>query len=405
MLKNFNITDVNILVSKERDFDKFLQNTSLEPFSDKVIDFLNDLSKAIAKDKRIREFPDVATFGFYCRKANIINLEKKYSFDEINLGRGVVFHVAPSNVPVNFAYSMVSSMLAGNINIVRVPSKSFEQVEIIINAINNLSETGKHNDILERILLVRYDRQSSATKLFSSVCDVRIIWGGDDTIAEIRKNQIPARSFDITFADRYSLCVINADEYINEESPQKIAHAFYNDTYLFDQNACTSPHLVIWLGEGNNVEKSKEIFWDNLYEFIKAKYIVQPVVAVDKLVSFYSQAIEMPNSLEKTVSLDNLIWRIELEELTENIDEYRCTSGYFSEYHASSLSEISKIINRKYQTLAYYGISKDKLEKFILDEKPNGIDRIVPIGRTSDFSLIWDGYDLISVLSRRCEVR
>jgi hypothetical protein len=34
----------------------------------------------------------------------------------------------------------------------------------------------------------------------------------------------------------------------------------------------------------------------------------------------------------------------------------------------------------------------------------NGIDRIVPIGKTTDFNLIWDGYDLINVLSRECMV-
>ena len=51
---------------------------------------------------------------------------------------------------------------------------------------------------------------------------------GDVTIAQIRQNIIPPRSFDVTFADRYSLCAINADKYINEKSPERIARAFYN---------------------------------------------------------------------------------------------------------------------------------------------------------------------------------
>ena len=29
-----------------------------------------------------------------------------------------------------------------------------------------------------------------------------------------------------------------------------------------------------------------------------------------------------------------------------------------------------------------------------------GIDRVVPIGKTMDFDFIWDGYDLISQLTR-----
>ena len=43
-------------------------------------------------------------------------------------------------------------------------------------------------------------------------------------------------------------------------------------------------------------------------------------------------------------------------------------------------NEINKIVNRKYQTLSYYGISIEKLNEFVEFEKPIGIDRIVPIG-------------------------
>jgi hypothetical protein len=111
------------------------------------------------------------------------------------------------------------------------------------------------------------------------------------------------------------------------------------------------------------------------------------------------------NQITKSVTLDNLIWRVELQRLSKNIDEFRCSSGYFSEFHATSLSEIKNIINRKYQTLAYYGISKEELNEFIKYEKPKGIDRIVPIGKTSDFSLNWDGIDLIKTLSRVIEVK
>lgn len=404
MQKNFN--DIDFLFPKDLDIDAFNERSAVEPFSNETVEYLNALSKELSKDARTRIYPDVATFGFYCRRANILALKKKYNLKgEVKLGRGVIFHIAPSNVPVNFAYSLISGMLSGNNNIVRVPSKKFEQVDIICDAIERLSHDVEHQFIASRLVLMRYNRENNeATGYFSSFCDVRIIWGGDETISQIRKSELPPRSFDVTFADRYSLCTINADEYINEKSPEKIAQAFYNDTYLFDQNACTAPHLVIWLGSKENVNKAKSIFWDSLYEFIKVKYIVQPVIAVDKLTSFYNQSIHM-KQVTKTVTPDNLIWRIELQDLAKNIDEYRCSSGYFSEYHANSLSGITKIIDRKYQTLSYYGISKVDLNEFIIHEKPKGIDRIVPIGRTSDFSLTWDGFYLIDTLSRKIDIQ
>ena len=403
MQKNFN--EVEFLFPEEIDVEAFLSKSSFEPFSDVAVNYLNALSKEITKHPKIRLYPDVATFSFFCRRSNILSLKKKYFLnDVIRLGRGIAFHIAPSNVPVNFAYSLITGILAGNLNIVRVPSKNFEQIDIICEAIERVSKTSEHDFISSRLALVRYNRTNSATNYFSSICDVRIIWGGDETISQIRENKIPPRSFDVTFSDRYSLCAINADKYVKEKSPDKLVKDFYNDTYLFDQNACTAPHLLIWLGSEENVTIAKRIFWDSLYEFVKLKYSVQPVIAVDKLTSFYNQSVHM-NQVTKTITPDNLIWRIELQDLIKNIDEYRCNSGYFSEYHATSLSEIKNIVNRKYQTLSYYGISKIELNNFIIHEKPKGIDRIVPIGKTTDFSLNWDGFDLIKALSRVIEVK
>ena len=400
-----NFKDISLLFPAELDIDAVKQLSALKPFSDDCVGFLNALSKEITQDARIRDYPDVATFAFFCRRANILRIKEKYNIEKtLRLGRGIVFHIAPSNVPVNFAYSLVCGMLAGNVNIVRVPSKDFEQVSIICRAISKLALTGNFNTIADRIILVRYNRKSISTTSFSTICDVRVIWGGDETIEQIRKSALPPRSFDITFADRYSLCVINADSYIDESKPENVALGFYNDTYLFDQNACTAPHLIIWLGSEENVSLSKEIFWNSLYEIVKKKeYIIQPVIAVDKLTALFNQALKS-EGVHKRIGTDNLLWRIELDSLWKNIDDLRCSSGYFSEYHANSLKEILSIINRKYQTLAYYGLTKDKLNQFIESTSPFGIDRIVPIGQTTDFSVIWDGFDLIRTLSRCCEI-
>ena len=54
------------------------------------------------------------------------------------MGRGEVFHITPSNVPLNFAYSFSFSFLAGNSNIVKVSNKNFEQSEILIKIIKSL---------------------------------------------------------------------------------------------------------------------------------------------------------------------------------------------------------------------------------------------------------------------------
>jgi len=61
---------------------------------------------------------------------------------------------------------------------------------------------------------------------------------------------------------------------------------------------------------------------------------------------------------------------------------------------------MKKITNKKFQTLTYAGFNKNDLIKFFIKEKLTGIDRIVPIGRSLEIGLKWDGFDIIRTLSR-----
>lgn len=372
-----------------------LDDRPLIPFAEDTIEQLNALSAALLRDPLSRQYPDVVTFGFFCRKANLLKLKEQHSHMGLRLGRGVVFHIAPSNVPVNFAYSMVAGLLAGNTNVVRVSQKNFPQVDIIVK---HMREIG-----MERVTVVRYTHESAANEAFSSKCDVRVIWGGDATIATIRKNALPARAFDICFADRYSLAVINADKLMDEKDMDSLTMKFYNDTYLFDQNACSAPHLVVWLGDADSIVSAKEKFWSALQRIVEQKYTFQDVMAVDKLTALYRQAVAMPMHAEKTK--DNLLCRVNIDLLPKDIDSFRCASGYFTEYTAKNLDEIASIVTRKYQTLAYYGFEKEELKHFVLRNRLAGVDRIVPFGETTAFSLIWDGNDLINTMSRVVDIK
>ncbi|MEI7525940.1 MAG: acyl-CoA reductase [Mariniphaga sp.] len=397
-------TDIEYLFPNESHMGNFVHIPGEEPFSENAIAYLDRLSHILNKDVGTKIYPEVATFAFFCRKANLLQFKKKYLHENcLRLGRGLVFHVTPSNMPVTFAYSLVFGIISGNVNIVKVSSRKYAQADIICKAIYELSKESEHQLFSKRHALISYNAESFATDYFSSICDVRIIWGGNATIDEIRKSKLPPHSFDVTFADRYSLCVINADKFNHEKSPELVASGFYNDTYLFDQNACSSPHLIIWLGAYENVETAKRKFWNHVYDLVKSRYILQPHSAVDKLTTFYYQAFQSER-IKKADTPDNLIWRTELKDLSRDIDKYHCNGGYFSEYKASSLREISNVFSNKFQTLSYYGIEKEELIQFITQIKPIGIDRIVPIGKTTDFSLTHDGFNLIDTLSREIEL-
>ena len=368
----------------------------LRPFDDDVIAFLNDLSGELRKN---REFPDVATFGFWCRKGALLQEKAKYDDADERFGKGVVFHSTPSNAPVNFAFSFAAGLLAGNANIVRLPGKPFEQVNIISDAIRNLLET-THKNMAPYIVFVKFPTIKEITDTFSTLCNVRVIWGGDMTVAELRQSKIPARTTEITFADRHSIAVIDADEYLAAERKDVIIQNFYNDTYYSDQNACTSPRIIFWLG--NNKEEAKEDFWNRVHELVSGKYSLAAVQSVGKLNAMYSVASKKDVKLIN--SEDMFVTRLSVDSIDKDLMNYKYNSGFYFEKDIENLSEIVNVCDVRCQTVTYYGVKEEQFRAFLENSRPIGIDRIVPMGKSMDFALIWDGYDLIRQMSRRVTI-
>ena len=121
-------------------------------------------------------------------------------------------------------------------------------------------------------------------------------------------------------------------------------------------------------------------------------------MAIDKLTELYRDS--QRTHIKKVANNDNRLVRVELSELVDNVEDMRCAGGYFLECNIECLNDIVPIVSNKFQTLSYYGFEKEELKTFVLTNALSGIDRIVPIGKTTEFSFIWDGYDLIKTLSR-----
>lgn len=368
------------------------------PFDGAVRDFLNDVSKVLMVNRESKAYSDVVTFAFWIRKSSTARWKERFDKDDgnIHLGRGIAFHITPSNVPVNYAYSLVVGLLTGNANVVRVPSKDFAQVRIINEAILDVLRMEDHAEMKGYICLVRYDKSHEINDLLSSIADTRIIWGGDATIAELRKSPLGPRASEITFADRFSFAVINSESYLERKDQQKIAEDFYNDTYLTDQNACTSPRMVVWTG--TQIEKAKEIFWGNLHTLVRKKYTFQPVQGINKLTSSYLLATAY-EGVQIESAPDNLIVRVKVPEIPDNLMAFKDHSGYFFEYDCRDILELRSLCDDiRCQTVAYIG--DKKMFDPLLASGVKGIDRIVPVGQTMDFSFIWDGYNLYERMTR-----
>lgn len=374
----------------------------LEIYSTLVCDFLDQLSKIIMEKSVVKQYSDVVTFAFWCRKGNIRKMKEEYVSKYTRVGRGNVFHIAPSNVPINFAYTLAWGLLAGNSNIVRVSNKTFRQVEIVCTCINECLEIQKFYELKKYICVIRYPHSKEITDKFSAQCTSRIIWGGDNTIKEIRKSEISCRTNELTFSDRYSFAIFDEDtiEKVSGEVIKQVADKFYNDTYLMDQNACSSPHLIMWISSKEKAGRKR--FWKELL-LSAGKYDLQAKKVIDK----YTLAAELAAKGRLDYELDiysNYLYVGRLFKMPADLDDTRGKFGLFFEADVKSVKDLCSYISNKVQTCVTYGIDTVKLRNEFIEAGCLGIDRIVTVGKAMNIGVYWDGYDVIGNLSRTIEV-
>jgi hypothetical protein len=380
---------------------KTISNTPCAVFDESRINFLSDLSKSLLSKENIREYPDVATFAFWCRKSNLMQIAKNQTDGNLRLGVGLAFHISPSNVPVNFAFSLAFGVLSGNICVIRLPSEDHISASIIIDEINTLLKNNKYGPDRNFIHLIKFDREDKVNQFWMSIADARIVWGGDRTVELMRSYKCKPRSREVVFPDRFSLSTIRAKCVLDLKKNEihALCENLFNDIYIMDQNACTSPQLLAWVGDRSIILEAKSILWDAFIRYVKSKHKLEPIHYMDKYVNACENAI-LNKNVTSVKHKNNLLFNVELSHFNDQQQRQR---GYFGTVHEISiknLNELSEIIDERCQTLTYFGFDVKELKSFVVSNKLRGIDRIVPIGRSLDMGVIWDGYNIIEHLSR-----
>ncbi len=376
----------------------------MQPYSEDVVRFLDALSKDLRKAGLEQGYPDLVSLGFWCRKSNILQLKKQAGDMNCRLGRGLVFHITPSNVPVNFAFSYFFGLLAGNSNLVRIPSKPYPQVDIICQLIAKQLECPEYKMIRVGTAFVRYGHDKDITDNFSQRADSRIIWGGDAAIQEIRQSPMKPQGTEIVFADRYSIGILDSETVV-QAAPEVLSHLakqFYNDTYLMDQNACSTPHTIFWMG--TQKEEARRLFWNAVLRETKA-YALEPIKVVDKYTDLCRVCMEHRAEIREVQEFENYLYTVALTELPQDITVLRGRFGMFYQMDLSELQQLAPYLTGRVQTVLYYGIEKEQILEVVLRNHCQGVDRIVPFGSALDMNVYWDGYDIIGQLSRRIQCR
>jgi hypothetical protein len=391
----------------------FNQLSPLQPFASQTLGFVEALSNKLLRTPSLKNYPELIALGFWMRTANLTRIRNKFmdsAAQSLFQPRGTVFHIAPSNVDSIFIYSWFLSMLCGNKNIVRLSSRRSPQLDLLIGVLAELLSKDEWCPVAERTLLVRYEHDAEVTTYFSSQCDVRVIWGGNATVSEVRRLPLPPLASEVAFANKFSMAIVHAKNWadVDECKQRKWLENFFNDVYWFGQMACSSPRLLVWHGDRKSVEAAQSSFWSGMSRLLKKRNTdLMPVDYVNKLVAMDLIALTLSEtSIRHSEHSDISRVEIKRNHVKELIDaDLHCGAGLFYETSIDTLDQLSPFLDRRIQTVTYAGyLDGSEMRDYISSHTLRGIDRVVPFGQALEFSPFWDGFDLFRVFLRQITV-
>lgn len=373
------------------------------PFSEGIVDFCARFSTALFRDGEARRYPELQALAFWMRKSELVRMKAEFealqSETMLLMPRGLVFHVPPSNVDTIFIYSWILSVVTGNTNVIRLSERAADASSVICRIFNSVA-ADSDPVVARNTAMLRYGREREITAAISSAADVRVIWGGDATVNTIRTIPLPPHGQELTFPDRYALAVVKASAYsnTNEAERQAVAGHFYNDTFWFDQMACSSPRVVIWTGEESECERASVLFYDELErEVARKQYALATGPKLNKLTFAYRAILDQPVAQYRQAGPECAV--LTLQEIS-SLDREHCGGGLLFQAYAKDVNDLATVIARRDQTLTHFGFDAGELRGLAMLLNGRGIDRMVPMGQALNFNRFWDGYDLLREFTR-----
>ncbi|MBB6350516.1 hypothetical protein FHU36_007088 [Nonomuraea muscovyensis] len=376
---------------------------------ERVRDFLVAFGRRLLRPELARRHPELASLGFFLRPRELARtVEAVRGGEYVRVPRGLVFHVPPANVDTVFVYSWALSALMGNRNVVRLSTRAGPVASVLLRALQEtLDESG--GAVSEAVAatqrIVSYTRSDAITASLSAACDLRVIWGGDRTVDEVRRHPLAPHARDLTFPDRSSFALVLASAWLAAPAGTReaVADGFAADAYWFDQAACSSPRTVFWVGVPADCDAARDDFTTCLARAVARRgWTVDAAMAVEKRVATYGLAAD---GVARSIGFHgNAVTGVVLTA-PEAAPRRRLGTGTFAHARIASPAELVRLVRRADQTMTHFGFSRAQLAELAGALAGRGVDRMVPIGEALGFQRVWDGYDLPAEFTRLVTIR
>lgn len=379
----------------------------VEPFAEARLEAVAALADGLLKAPSVRKDPASVAAAFWLRKANLVrlrqaSLDRRAADGLIRVPVGRVFHVAPANVDTLFLYSWAIAFLCGNTNVVRLSRQRPPLVEALLAVLAATAEA--HPCLREQNRFVTYEHDDQISARFSAWCGHRIVWGGDATVAAFRQVPLNPHASERCFASKYSYAMVKASAYLalDEAARDRLATAFYNDFFVYDQAACSSPQVLCWVGAPDQAEAASAAFLDRLQREADRKGHRPDVSQVSNRLN---AAFDLALRTDVVVDLGRSALVTLRADRPEAVTKQVCGGGLLRVLQVPEAEALLPLLEEGDQTVSVHGFDRAELERLAPAFGARGVDRIVPIGEALAFEPVWDGFDLVEDCLRRVTVR
>ena len=381
---------------------------SLTP--DAILDVFERWAAGLDKGE-VRDIPGVAFLRLWLRRGTLEPILTRELGAEALAGRwredgrarlrafplGVVGHWPAGNIEIQPILSMTCALLGGNGCIVRVPVGLAEPTRWIIDA---LAQADRDGTVIERTFLAHFDHSRiDLHAAMARVVDGAMIWGGEESVTQVRALSFPHWARVVVFGPRLSVAVMDADTWGKQSERLSWCRRMARDVWQFDQQACSSPQ-TLFLERDASCDPAE--FVEDLKRAFEEENRAHPRAEIEpSLTSAICRARSswlLDNTANRASFPQSPDWTI-LQGTGAEIPEP--TQGRtLTVLLADDLMDVVSRFDGTVQTLGL--AMKDSNRERLLAETAgqHGVDRIVRLGQMHVFSSPWDGMDLVRPMTR-----
>ena len=351
--------------------------TQVAAFSSERIQFLSLLSQRLLSGNYSTA---LKALGFWLRESQLRQWQQEYAKeDKVMLAPvGRVLIVSPSNVEGLFAYSWALSYLMGNQTVVRLSEQLTDDQQALFALLESLD---KQSAGLSEQAFISYDKRSDWTQTLSHWCQLRMLWGSDQSIESIRQIVLSAQAQEWVFPDRYSVSVIHLTAADVPQLP-KLAEGFARDVSTYQQQACASPKWVFWYQTDAALQQQ---FWQ-----VVDTYLANAFPNNERLVA--SQYLCALGGAEVHRG------HIHVIDAASLLGSEQRLVGVVGQTCLDDLNKCSNLLPENIQSVACYGLAREQRD---LIARCCQVRQFSPLGQALSFDPIWDGANLFLILARQ----